>query len=66
MNFHTKFIFPKKDFNSFQLCGGANFRIDSTLFGSMEIISLEITYSKSFPLVTPNEHFLGLSDMSYL
>ena len=66
MNLCTKFIFPKKDFNSFQLYGGANLRMDSTLSRSMEIMASEMTYPKSFPLVTPNEHLLGLSDMMYL
>ena len=66
MNLRTKLIFPKKDLSSFRLCGGANLRIDSTRSGSMETPASEMTCPKSFPLVTPNEHFLGLSDIPYL
>ena len=66
MNFHTKFIFPKKYLSSFQPSGGDSFKIPSTLSGSMEIPALEITFPRIFPLVSPNEHFLGLRDMPYL
>ena len=65
IKFHIKSIFQKKYLISLWLCGGEKFRMASILLGSMEILALEIIWPSSFPLVTPNEYFLGLSDMPY-